>query len=269
MSRRGGKGRREFKFVVPVDRRDAIIERLGPFMEPDPHSVLQDDGSTGYWVHTLYLDTDDFKDYFERLQEKRVRNRLRVRTYGKPGEKCPVFLENKRKFGKWVVKHRVEVCDCESWCSSGDSRPWTALAAAVTGPERYVARSFCQLVEGGRRSPVSVVHYLREVFVPRDASRGDVRLTLDRHVRATVAPSVQDLFAAPEVDLIPPDWMVMEIKFSRIAPGWMHDLTRELRIPVVPVSKFGLSVARGVRRSRSRELRYLTPSPLREVAWTT
>jgi len=268
MSRPGENGRREMKFVVPAARRGEVLRIVDPFLRPDPHSVLQEDGNLGYRVHTLYLDTDGLEDYFERLQERRVRNRLRVRTYGLPGDGCPVFLENKRKFGRWVVKQRARVCDCGAWCATGDPRPWSALADGVSGPGRRAAEDFCRLVDGGGRRPVSVVHYLREVFVPRSASSPDFRLTLDRHVRAAVAPSVRGLFAAPEVELIPPDWMVLEVKFPRFAPGWMQRLTRALRITAVPVSKFGLSVARGLRRHRPAEARYLTPAPIKEAPWT-
>ena len=64
--------------------------------------------------------------------------------------------------------------------------------------------------------------------------------------------------------LIPPDWIVMELKFERYAPAWMHMLRRELAIHAVPVSKFGLSVARCLRGAYPRELRALTPRPLLE-----
>jgi hypothetical protein len=56
--------------------------------------------------------------------------------------------------------------------------------------------------------------------------------------------------------------MVMELKFERCAPGWMHMLRQELGISAVPVSKFGLSVARCIRDAYPRELRALTPRPL-------
>ena len=113
---------------------------------------------------------------------------------------------------------------------------------------------------------MTVVRYEREALVPRGPDPGRVRLTLDHDVRAAAATSARDLFAPSRVRLIPPGWMVMELKFVRFAPAWMHGLRRELGISAVPVSKFGLSVARCIRSGHPHELRALTPRPLLEKA---
>jgi len=266
MGREPEIGRYEVKYVLPASSREDILRLISPHAVPDPHATQLEDGTVGYHVHSLYLDTPDLDDYFDRLARRRIRNRLRVRTYGRPGEGQPVYLENKRKSGKLVVKQRVQVGDADAWCGSPAARPWSELARRVSDRDQYVAHSFLTLVDGRRREPVSVVHYLREVFLPSDPAHADARLTLDRCVRATVAADAHSLYAEPEVDLIPAAWMVMELKFRHHAPGWMRTLCRELDVQAVPVSKFGLSVARGRRAGRPRELRLLTPPPLLRLA---
>jgi hypothetical protein len=57
----------------------------------------------------------------------------------------------------------------------------------------------------------------------------------------------------------------MELKFDGDRPGWMRTLCKQLRLRAVPVSKFGLSVAKGMRAGNARELRYLTPRALRPL----
>jgi len=257
-------GRYELKYVLPAAARDEVVELVEAHVKPDPHARPLAGVGSGYAVHSLYLDTPQLNDYFERLERKRIRNRLRVRTYGSPGEGQPVYLENKRKCGKWVVKQRVRVCDAEAWCGCAEERPWLGFTRGIDGTGRHTAESFCDLVERGQRRPVSVVSYEREVFLPRNGATGHVRLTIDRQVRAAVAPPASSLYAPAEVDLIPPEWIVMELKFADIEPGWMRELCRCLGVRAVPVSKFGLSVARGLRAGRARELRLLTPRPLLE-----
>jgi len=268
MSRVPREGRREFKFVIPLERREELLDLLVTRLVPDPHGRALPDDSLGYCVHTLYLDTPDWTDYFDRLRERRIRNRLRIRTYGHPGDGAPVFLENKRKKGPWVVKHRARVCDADTWQGLREERPWRGLAAKASSRERFAAKCFCSLVDGQGRLPVSVVHYEREAFVsPQPGS--DVRLTLDKDVRAAAWPGATDLFHdVDSVPLIPRDWMVLELKFGRTAPGWMAWLTQILRISVVPVSKYGLSIVHGPRKGQNHEIRYLTPHPLLEHAWT-
>ena len=109
--------------------------------------------------------------YFERLDRRRIRDRLRIRTYGSAGESQPVFLENKRKSGRWVVKHRVCVADTTRWFRVNDARPWRFFCDRLGGREAYAAHSFLQLVDGGQRSPITAVHYEREVFVDRRSDR--------------------------------------------------------------------------------------------------
>jgi hypothetical protein len=258
-------GRYELKYLLPLSRRAEVMALAAPHARPDPHARPIGGDAVGYEVHSLYLDTPQLTDYFDRLERRKLRRHLRVRTYGRPGEGQPVFLETKRKSGRWVVKHRVPVCDAETWCASGDPRPWSALARDVHGPGRYAAMTFLELVEQDGRQPVSVVHYQREVLLPlRDDSR-HVRLTLDRCIVAAVCPAAHRLFATGQVDLIPAEWMVMELKFELLAPAWMRELCHALGVRAVPVSKYGLSVARGLRSDRPRELAALLPPPLGRV----
>jgi hypothetical protein len=260
-------GRHEFKYALPLRARGDLLRIAGKNAQPDPHSVPREDGLLGYYIHSLYLDTHDLLDYHQRLSERKVRNRLRARTYGRPGDRAPVFLENKRKVDEWVVKQRVRVCDADTWANHSHDRPWIEHARAVNGPGRFAARSFLSLVENGRQ-PVSTVHYFREVFVDR---RGDgcnrVRLTMDREITATVRPSGRDLYAPPDVELMPADWMVLELKYSHNRPGWMREICRELGLRALPIPKFGLSVARGERVDHPLEQSRLMPKPLREMGW--
>ncbi len=258
-------GRYEFKYLMPVSQRAGVLEIADAYVQPDPHGNPLPDGASGYNVHSLYFDTPDLQDYFDRLASRKVRNRLRVRTYDAPGDDRPVFLENKRKLDDQVVKHRVRICSAREWLDTPGPTPWRPWIEGLRGRRRYAADVFRELVEDRGRVPVSTVHYRREVYVARDNIYSNVRLTLDRRVCAAVNPDVRGLFAAPDVDLIPPDWMVMELKFSGTRPGWMRQVVCELGLRATPVSKFGLSVALGQRAAPARELRFFTPRPLKHT----
>jgi hypothetical protein len=260
-------GRHEFKYALPLSARAEVLRIVGVHAVPDPHATPGANGLVGYSNHSIYLDTEDLVDYRDRLSVQRMRNRLRVRTYGRPGERAPVFLENKRKIDQWVVKQRVRVCDADTWADHPHDRPWIEHARAVNGGGRFAAAHFLRLVEDGR-VPVSMVQYFREVYVDRrGGGYGNVRLTLDRDVCATVLPDGRNLYAAPDVELIPRDWMVLELKFCGDRPAWMRAICRELGLRALPVSKFGLSVACGVRAGHPREQQRLMPRPIRQMGW--
>jgi len=264
------QGRFEMKFAVPMLMRDELIRRSTPFMKPDPkaHSLDQElpvRHAWGYAVHSLYFDTPRLDDYFERLQEMKIRNRLRVRTYGRPGDCAPVFLENKRKLDNRVVKQRVRICNTKQWKQTPSEYPWEPWVEKLDPSKRYVGKHFNWLVSSGRRQPVSIVHYLREVYVPREPRAGRLRFTLDHQITVTTNPPMHNLHAPPDAQLIPFDWMVMELKYDRHPARWMLELCRDLHLLSEPISKFGMSVARTLRRHKMHEVRYLTPRSLRQV----
>ena len=167
------EGRFELKYALPLERRQEVLAAAWDHVQPDPNgaeisALLPDDvlssgpSPRGYRVCSLYLDTLDLQGYTERLAEARIRNRVRVRSYGLPGEVAPVFLESKRKLHRNVVKHRIRVGDTQAW-SDGDSiRPWRD-AVQNTGTE-----GVCPPMAGrGRRRG----HAGR---VPRDLCPGDL-----------------------------------------------------------------------------------------------
>jgi hypothetical protein len=256
------RARYEIKYVLPAARRSEVIELARPYARPDPHAAPLEDGRSGYEVHTLYLDTPDLRDYAARLERRRVRLRLRVRTYGEYEGGQSVFLEIKRKSGNRVIKHRSLLGTVGEWDSCRDSRPWRTLSGR-SGGLQWIAARFCELADNGNRSPVTLVHYEREVLVPcRDDDRG-ARLTLDSRVAASVARPQGRFLAEPTITVIPSSWIVMELKFNHASPAWMRRIPLALGMHAVPITKFGLSVAKSLRASRPRELAMLTPPSLR------
>jgi hypothetical protein len=259
-------GRFELKYCVPVALRERILELAADHVRLDKHAIDLGGGRRGYEVHSLYLDTPDLQDFRQRLAERKIRERLRIRSYGpRAAGPFPVFLENKRKLENWVIKARVALpANSEDYLASTEPEPWRRWAGEITGKGAYAVQHFLRLTGHGRRVPVSVVHYAREVFVGLDPDRPQVRLTLDHNVTASTRElDYANLYAKPDVELIPPDWMVLEMKFGGSKPGWMRHICRDLGLRAVPVSKFGLSVGKGAAGNRYHEVRYLTPRPVR------
>ncbi len=261
-------GRFELKYAVHVSMRERVLALAEGHVRPDKHALHLPGGKRGYEVHSLYLDTPNLQDFRERLAEHKIRDRLRVRTYGpREAGPFPVFLENKRKLENWVIKARVALGgNSEEYLARGEPEPWRHWTAKIEGKGGYAAAHFVRLTRDGRRLPVSVVHYTREVYVGLDPDRPKVRLTLDHNVTASTRDlGYTDLYREPHVQLIPPDWMVLEMKFGGSKPGWMRAICRDLGLRAVPVSKFGLSVGKGAAGNRYREVRYLTPRPIRRA----
>lgn len=265
-------GRAELKYAVPRSDRDRIRDLIDPYVVPDPHarpipSIAPN--AWGYDVHSLYFDTPDLADYFLRLDNGQIRDRLRIRTYSDPGAPAgddePVILENKRKQDDRVVKTRATLCKLGAWRKTGGPFPWQQFLDNLPPGSQFTGRDFDRLV-AERREPVSIVHYTREVYTVPGSTQARVRVTMDHNVTATGNPSPRELDARPTVALIPPEWIVLELKFAAGRPAFMTELTRTLRLRAEPISKFGLSVLRTKRNDAPREARRFTPRSVRKAA---
>lgn len=261
------EGRFELKYALPLDRRAEVLDEAWENVEADANgdeispllpAAVHAHGPPprGYRVCSLYLDTVDLQGYSERLAEARIRNRVRVRTYGLPGDVAPVFLEAKRKLHANVVKHRIKTGTTATWATGDAVRPWRR-AVREHGDPRGFARRWLDAVDSVDMRAVCHVTYVRETWV-----QGSSRLTIDHDLRAQAWPDPRQLQAHAATPLLPPGWIVLELKFNGAEPAWMRRLVQRLQLMSEPVSKFALGVVRTVRDGPDAELRRVTPPSL-------
>jgi hypothetical protein len=264
-------GRYEMKYCLPVTERERILDFAKANILPDKHAqdISKDlgdalgrppvEGARGYVVHSLYLDTPSLDDYTERLQDAKIRRRMRIRTYGAPGQKQPVYLEAKRKWEDRVLKVRVRLCDADTYCNYPVPRPWEGLAELMDPDYQQPALRFGKIVRDFNMQPVSCVHYVREVYVDPAPGGEKTRFTIDYGVTASIRPDTRDLYAKPDIELIPTQFMVLELKFDGAMPPWMREVVITQGLVAECVSKFGLSVALGLRGTHPLEVKKVTP----------
>lgn len=264
------EGRYELKYALPISRREEVLAAAGDHVVPDPKGRPLDDelpglrghaGAplSGYAVHSLYFDDHTLDGYAQRLDDLPIRNRIRIRTYGRTGgPAAPVFLEAKRKLRKLVVKHRIVICNTVQWAEFDPDQPWRDAVAHCRAPSQRLARRWLSVVESGQMNAVCRVGYVREVF-----TAGTARLTLDHHVGAEHIRDPRHIRGPYPQALLPPNWFVLELKFNGREPAWMRSLVRRLRLTSEPVSKFALGVALTVRSDHPDDIRRFTPPSVR------
>ena len=112
------------------------------------------------------------------------------------------------------------------------------------GDPRGFARRWLQSVEEEDMHAVCHVTYVRETWV-----HGRCRLTIDHDLRAKPFPDPRQLQAHAPTPLLPPEWVILELKFNGAEPGWMRNLVQRLRlisepVPVSPTSSCSSAVMR-------------------------
>lgn len=200
--------RNEWKYYISLWEGELLKKRLLPFMEVDPNA---ENGQ--YMIRSLYF--DDYWDsaYAEKMMGVESRQKWRVRIYNYSDKR--IRLERKKKSGSYIHK---------------DSAPLTRdeFERIMAGDYEFLLKSEHQLCQEFYYDcmvrlyrPKVVVDYEREPLIRRE---GDVRITFDRDVRAGAFN--YDIFdpLLPTENVLEPDRMVLEVKFTEMIPEIIKEL---------------------------------------------
>jgi hypothetical protein len=231
----------ELKYLVTPDTALRIRDFLQSYIflqqiDLDEFSVGKPDLS--YEVHSIYLDSDDLKLYWDTINGDKNRYKLRLRYYT-AGPTAPVFFEVKRRMNNIIVKQRGGV---------RQDAVHELLLGHVPDPSHLAGRNpkylpalekFCQLMADVQARPRIHIAYFREAYV---SSNDQVRVTMDRHVRAE--PNLKGI---PKVEMLHPrhsfqNRVILELKFTNRFPDWFGELVRRFGVMQRGAAKYCESV---------------------------
>jgi hypothetical protein len=231
-------GRIEYKYLVSNELLPRIRSEILPHVLPD--LPPGDGASSEYTVRSVYFDTPRFDCYEEKSDGLKMRNKFRVRGYGRDGTKSNVvFLEIKRKCDSFIQKHRASLAP-EDLAAFFESRDIDRFIGASGRPrEKEDALRF--LYHYGRHGlrPTALVVYDREAFKGRFDS--SLRVTFDKNVRGVTFPELSSLFDDEGLRSAMPGNFILEVKFFRYAlPEWVRSLIARHELPRLALSKYAM-----------------------------
>jgi hypothetical protein len=227
--------RHECKFVVPEAVAAKVLQRVGPFVEPDPNARALPNHT--YSIASLYLDTPDDALRHETIDGRADRFKLRIRSYG-DGQGDRLYFEIKSRRDRVVLKQRCPI-------------PREQLAAVLRGDltslptlpsiARSALHEFVRRMLMRAATPRCIVRYRRQAYM----GRGDheVRVTVDREL--SVLPTRDALLRLdhPAYQPVPVDGVVLELKFTDRSPGWLTETVRALGLRRRSFSKYATCIA--------------------------
>lgn len=213
--------RRELKFVVNQDQRDALQRLLEEKMVPDKFGRKT--------ICNLYYDTPDFRLIRRSLEKPIYKEKLRLRSYGRIEDGVDVFLEMKKKYKGIVYKRRVKVSQEEAKAFMERRAPLPMDSQIAR--ELVYFRDFYKNLE-----PRVYLCYEREAWY--DPTDGGFRMTLDRNIRYRTTDF--DLSSSYDGQiLLPPDISLLEVKASGGIPLWLTEHLSSQKIHKQSFSKYG------------------------------
>jgi len=228
--------RREYKYLIPADLLDVIRNELRPHLIYDSFAGKR--VSKEYSVRSIYLDTIDFKHYYEKVQGLKIRKKFRIRGYNTCEEDSKVFFEIKRKYDNFISKNRSSTyfANLEPMLRSGDFE-----SLILNGDKEIVlkdANHFFYYYYRESLRPLILIVYEREAYYSKFDPK--FRISFDKNLRSKDFPEITDLYNDDVLSIVNPNFFILEVKFSGSYPSWMKDIFTKYNIKRRSVSKYNI-----------------------------
>jgi SPX domain protein involved in polyphosphate accumulation len=228
----------ELKYKISEETALRVRDFVRSYLVPDEFAEGKPNFS--YPVHSLYLDSDDMRLYWDTVNGNKNRFKLRLRYYDDNPD-SPIFFEIKRRMNNCILKQRGGVRrNAVGWLLAGHIPEASHLVSKETKAMVALQR-FCQLMAEMGASPKGHIFYMREAWM--GLYDNSVRVTLDRevgcdpHFSTVVSTHVENPAFAfrPQV--------ILELKFTNRFPVWFEDLVRSCDLVLTGAAKYVDGVA--------------------------
>lgn len=212
--------RYEKKYMLSLEQYHELISRMITRVEADRYGK--------HTICNIYFDTPDYRLIRQSLEKPVYKEKLRLRSYGVPGDEDMVFLELKKKYDGVVYKRRVEM-------PLKEARKYLYYGIHPENPGQILKEIdyACQLYEA---RPMVYLAYERIAFFGKE--NPDLRITFDMNIRARDY-NLELNRGTYGIPLLDSGKMLMEVKIPGAMPVWMSGLFSELKIYPVSFSKYG------------------------------
>ncbi len=221
--------RREEKYPLSVIDMSNYKAQFSAILMPDKFSA---NGS--YMVRSLYFDTPDDKDFFDKLKEQNLRRKIRLRIYSPYDTKAKLELKQKENIFQKKRSLTISREDAVELINSN----YSVLLKYDDDFAREIYSIMCMYAY----KPKSIVEYQRYALM---AKENNIRLTFDSEIRAT--ESSFDLFSEnlPLNPVFPKDKVVFEVKYDKFLLGYISEIITTINVKNITSSKYCLSRTTG------------------------
>ncbi len=229
----------EYKYLLPADSIPALRRSLLLHMQPDKYAQLSPERQ--YTVRSVYLDTPRFSAYREKVEGVRVRRKYRIRAYNDAAEGARAFLEIKEKSGSYLTKYRCGVAvDAVGELVRERDLDRHVEQKQGDGIHPANAERFFRDYDRKALRPVVLVVYDREAYTVNGF--GDLRVTIDKHLRAARTASHDAFYRDGDLLPVMRQHCILEVKFTRGVPAWLRAQLERYQLRRLALSKYTLSL---------------------------
>lgn len=222
----------EKKYILNQEQYDKLLEIIEQHMNLDQFGM--------HTICNLYLDTDDYRIIRKSIEKPVYKEKIRLRSYGIPGEDSSVFLELKKKYKGVVYKRRVKMTleEAEQYLEKGE---YPDNQKQVMKEIDYFMKFY------GKPIPKVYIAYDRMAYFTEDDE--NFRITFDSNIRSRMNDLYLEAGDGGE-RLLPEEKHLMEVKAVDAFPRWLINAMDELKIYPSSFSKYGTIYTRKILAQR-------------------
>ncbi len=214
--------RYERKYALTYAEYKKLSHYVGLFLPKDSHTGLQ-----GYRIRSLYFDTPNDNDFFEKLEGISCRKKIRLRLYDPAVPYA--YLEMKQKEDDRQKKRSLKITRQDAQALiQGDYSPLLGYQ------NPFADECFACLYMQSYR-PKAVVEYIRMAY---EKPENKTRITFDREIRSN--QSNFDIFSQHMVfyPVVDGDQVIMEVKFNHFLLEYIKNLINHCDRSQTAASKY-------------------------------
>lgn len=217
--------RQEKKYLLTYEQFRSLDGTLSKLLHEDENG-----GREGYMVRSLYFDTMQERDYYEKEDGLEIRRKIRLRIYDPAADFA--LLEMKQKQGENQKKRSLRVTR-EDAQELAKGRPGCLL-----NYEDEFAEECYGLMNLLQYRPKSIVEYRRKAYI---AKENKTRITFDQEMKAT--ESNFDIFSREllQYPVLDPYLVILEVKYNGFLLSYLKQLLSLEGKSPTSVSKYSLS----------------------------
>lgn len=209
--------RHEYKFVIPYEEMLRLRSKLD--------ELLTLDQNRSYQVRSLYFDSYDEKDYFDKLHGEMIRKKIRLRIYDINSDKVKLELKGKYDYHQLKESLIISKQDAKSIING-------EYSILLKYNNELAQRIYLYLNEG--YIPKVIIEYERIAYITSTTTR----ITFDFNIKRSYD---FDKFFTNDInyiDVVDGKDVVLEIKFDRFLEPYIAEILNNYNGRYQSVSKY-------------------------------
>lgn len=217
--------RREEKYLATISEALHFSSVFDKVLQRDNFS---EDGS--YTVRSLYFDTTEDKDFFDKITEQELRRKIRLRIYSP-----------KDKTAKLELKQKQDVFQKKRSLTISKEDAVEMIKGNVSVLLKYgndFADEIYSIMSMECYRPKTIVEYQRKAFM---AKENNIRITFDSDIKAT--ESSFDLFDENLImhNVLDVNNTIIEVKYDKFMLGYISEIISCINRRNISSSKYCLA----------------------------